>query len=146
MPKSYVETEPAAQRALHNAFDPYKQVQSRLQALVNNGHPVDKIEMIIKGGTWSAYSREYQVWFVTRSFEACNDFPATNLSVVIPDSDRGPAYRQAGPVPLVFCIHVNKRKWIPGQARDDKVKPWYTTDPTPRAWNQREEAPPGDHL
>ncbi len=74
MPKSYIETEPAAQRALANKFDPYEQVRTRLQMLQNNGHEVDKIELIVKGGTWSAYRWDYQLWFIRRCFDACNDF------------------------------------------------------------------------
>jgi len=36
------------------------------------GHPTDKIELLILGGTWSSYKREYQEWFVKRCFEAMN--------------------------------------------------------------------------
>lgn len=76
MPKSYLSNEPAAMRALMNRFDPWKQVTQRLNALVNNGHPADKIELIVKGGTWSAYAWEYQQWFIKRCFDACNHFKA----------------------------------------------------------------------
>lgn len=74
MPKSYLSREPAAARALLNDFDPYKQVTTRLKALCANGHPVDKIEVIVIGGTWSAYPRDYQEEFITNIFAACNDF------------------------------------------------------------------------
>ncbi len=74
MPKSYLSTEPAAARALRNKFDPYRQTMVRLEALENNNHPTDKIELIIKGGTWNAYPRQYQNWFIKRCFEACNEF------------------------------------------------------------------------
>lgn len=77
MPKSYIETEPAAQRALVNKFDPYEQVRSRLATLHANGHATDKIELIVKGGTWSAYRWDYQVWFIRRCFDACNEFAST---------------------------------------------------------------------
>ena len=53
MPKSYLADEPGAQRAERNAFDPYLQTYSRLQAFQNIGHPNDKVELIILGGTWS---------------------------------------------------------------------------------------------
>ncbi len=74
MPKSYLEKEPAAARALTHNFDPYEQVQSRLRALVANGHPVDKIEMIVIGGTWSFYHPVYQEEFIKECFRACNNF------------------------------------------------------------------------
>ncbi|WP_314945499.1 elongator complex protein 3 [Olsenella uli] len=75
MPKSYLAGEPACQRAEHNFFDPYLQVASRLRALSQMGHSVDKVELIILGGTWSDYPRAYQIWFVRELFRALNDWP-----------------------------------------------------------------------
>jgi elongator complex protein 3 len=72
MPKSYLPDEPGAMRALEHDFDPYTQVQARLQALAAVGHPTDKIELLILGGTFSAYRRDYQAWFVLRCFQAMN--------------------------------------------------------------------------
>ena len=72
MPKSYLADEPAAARALGLMFDPYQQVAQRMLALKNNGHPTDKVELIIKGGTWNSYPIKYQYWFIARCFEACN--------------------------------------------------------------------------
>ncbi|MBI5961600.1 MAG: tRNA uridine(34) 5-carboxymethylaminomethyl modification radical SAM/GNAT enzyme Elp3 [Chloroflexi bacterium] len=74
MPKSYLANEPGAQRAEQNSFDPYLQTYSRLSALHEGGHPTDKIEMIILGGTWSFYPESYQIWFVRRIFDALHDF------------------------------------------------------------------------
>ncbi len=74
MPKSYLSKEPAAARALANDFDPYKQVWSRLKALEMNGHPTDKIEMILIGGTFDFYPREYQEEFIKEAFRACNNW------------------------------------------------------------------------
>lgn len=72
MPKSYLSDEPAAARALALKFDPFEQTLRRLQTLTGNGHPTDKIELIIKGGTWNFYPLNYQYWFILRCFEACN--------------------------------------------------------------------------
>ncbi|OIO88405.1 MAG: tRNA uridine(34) 5-carboxymethylaminomethyl modification radical SAM/GNAT enzyme Elp3 [Anaerolineae bacterium CG2_30_58_95] len=72
MPKSYLSDEPGAMRAVEHNFDPYAQVKSRLETLEAVGHPTDKIELLILGGTWSAYRRDYQEWFVRRCFEAMN--------------------------------------------------------------------------
>ncbi|HRJ55490.1 MAG TPA: tRNA uridine(34) 5-carboxymethylaminomethyl modification radical SAM/GNAT enzyme Elp3 [Anaerolineales bacterium] len=73
MPKSYLPDEPGAMRALEHQFDPFTQVESRIRALKNLGHPTDKIELLILGGTWSSYRRDYQEWFVARCFDAMND-------------------------------------------------------------------------
>ncbi len=74
MPKSYLSREPAAARALSSDFDPRKQIQMRLQALITNGHPVDNIEIIIIGGTWSFYHSSYREFIIKECFRACNDF------------------------------------------------------------------------
>ncbi len=73
MPKSYIASEPAAARALALQFDPYAQVRRRIEMLEGNGHPSDKIELIIKGGTWSSYPVDYQQWFVKECFKAMNE-------------------------------------------------------------------------
>lgn len=73
MPKSYLPDEPGAMRGLEHKFDPYAQVRSRIEQLESVGHPTDKIELLILGGTWSSYRRDYQEWFVKRCFDAMND-------------------------------------------------------------------------
>jgi len=80
MPKSYLPDEPGAARALQHNFDPFEQVESRLQALEAVGHPTDKVELLILGGTWSSYRRDYQEWFVQRCFDALNGFQSSSLS------------------------------------------------------------------
>jgi elongator complex protein 3 len=72
MPKSYLSDEPGAMRAVEHDFDPYAQVRSRLEALESIGHPTDKVELLILGGTWSYYRRDYQEWFVIQCFKALN--------------------------------------------------------------------------
>jgi len=73
MPKSYLQKEPGAMRGLQNAFDPYAQVHNRIQALEAVGHPTEKIELLILGGSFSAYPLDYQEWFVRRCFDAMNE-------------------------------------------------------------------------
>jgi elongator complex protein 3 len=72
LPKSYLKNEPAASRAWMSGFNPFKQVKVRLKALRDNGHPTDKIELIVLGGTWSAYPKKYQYWFIKECFRAAN--------------------------------------------------------------------------
>jgi len=72
MPKSYLPDEPGAMRGLEHEFDPYAQVRSRIEQLESVGHPTDKIELLILGGTWSSYRRDYQEWFIKRCFDAMN--------------------------------------------------------------------------
>lgn len=74
IPKSYLDKEPAVMRAILNKYHPKKQVLMRLRALKKTGHPIDKIELRIIGGTWSFYSKKYQTWFVKECFRAANEF------------------------------------------------------------------------
>ena len=73
-PPSYTGEEPAALRARMFDFDPYKQTYNRLLQLDSIGHPLDKVELIVMGGTFPSYYTCYQEWFVTRCIEAMNDF------------------------------------------------------------------------
>jgi len=72
--QSYTGHEPAAARGVQNDYDPYGQVRLRLNQLRQIGHPVDKVELILMGGTMTARSHDYQEWFVKRALEAMNDF------------------------------------------------------------------------
>lgn len=78
MPKSYLADEPGAQRAEKNYFDPYLQTTNRLEALYAMGHSVEKVELIILGGTWTAYPKSYQIWFIKECFRAINEFRLKN--------------------------------------------------------------------
>ena len=78
MPKSYLVNQPAAQRAFRQKFDPYNQVNIRLRALSLTGHEVSKIELRIIGGTFSAYKKQYQKWFIKRCLLAMNEFKSLN--------------------------------------------------------------------
>ncbi|UPW00652.1 tRNA uridine(34) 5-carboxymethylaminomethyl modification radical SAM/GNAT enzyme Elp3 [Halorussus gelatinilyticus] len=72
--QSYTGHEPAAARGVQNDYDPYGQVTLRLEQLREIGHPVDKVELILMGGTMTARSHDYQEWFVKRALEAMNDY------------------------------------------------------------------------
>jgi ELP3 family radical SAM enzyme/protein acetyltransferase len=73
-PRSYLFTEPAVLRANQNGFDPVRQMNSRISSLINMGHQVDKIELLVLGGTWSEYPKEYQEQFITKLYYAANIF------------------------------------------------------------------------
>ena len=59
-------------RARKCDYDAKKQVKLRLKILSEMGHPTDKIELIIKGGTFSAYPDDYQYQFIKDCFDALN--------------------------------------------------------------------------
>jgi len=70
VPQSYTGFEPAAMRGLQNDFDPYRQVVTRIGQLQAIGHKVDKVELIVMGGTFPATPLGYQTWFVQRCLDA----------------------------------------------------------------------------
>ncbi len=74
MPKSYLNDEPAVMRAILCNYSPKKQIETRLEALNICGHKTDKIELIIMGGSWSAFPKSYQNNFVWRCFKTANEF------------------------------------------------------------------------
>lgn len=74
MPKSYLPSQPAAQRAFRQQFNPYTQVFVRLKALYMTGHEVSKVELRVIGGTWSSYKKNYQIWFLKQCLLAMNEF------------------------------------------------------------------------
>ncbi|PKL72917.1 MAG: tRNA uridine(34) 5-carboxymethylaminomethyl modification radical SAM/GNAT enzyme Elp3, partial [Methanobacteriales archaeon HGW-Methanobacteriales-2] len=73
-PPSYTGEEPAALRARMYDFSPYKQVYNRLQQLESIGHPLDKVELIIMGGTFPSRFLCFQEWFITQCLQAMTDF------------------------------------------------------------------------
>lgn len=78
-PKSYTGKEPAAARALQHNYDPYSQVSSRIEQLRAIGHEVDKVELIVFGGTLTCYPREYLEWFIMQCLNAITGAQAKTL-------------------------------------------------------------------
>lgn len=79
MPKSYLSDEPAAQRAKKVNFNPKLQIQSRLKQLKDTGHTTDKMEIIVIGGTFSAYPLKYKIQFFKTIFDTLNNKTSKNL-------------------------------------------------------------------
>jgi elongator complex protein 3 len=77
--QSYTGHEPAALRASAHSFGPYHQTFDRLKQLDIIGHPTDKIDLIIMGGTFTTRSDEYQFWFIKRCFDALNEANSASL-------------------------------------------------------------------
>jgi elongator complex protein 3 len=78
-PQSYTGHEPAAMRGAQNMFDPGAQVRSRIDQLRAIGHTVDKVDLIIMGGTFPASRRGYQEWFVKGCLDAITGSESTSL-------------------------------------------------------------------
>ena len=74
VPQSYTGKEPATMRGIRNKYDPYLQIFNRLQQYALLNQSLDKVELIIMGGTFPARDKKYQEEFVGYAFKALNDF------------------------------------------------------------------------
>ncbi|HMB66983.1 MAG TPA: tRNA uridine(34) 5-carboxymethylaminomethyl modification radical SAM/GNAT enzyme Elp3 [Candidatus Bathyarchaeia archaeon] len=79
VPRAYTGKEPAVMRAVENQYDPYLQVQSRFTQLRAMGHTVDKVELILVGGTFPFLPRTYQEDFVKRCLDALNGVDSDSM-------------------------------------------------------------------
>jgi elongator complex protein 3 len=77
--QSYTGKEPAAMRSIHNNYDPYLQVKSRINDLEAIGHTVDKIELIVMGGTFLSADPTYQKKFIKGALEGIIEQRANSL-------------------------------------------------------------------
>jgi elongator complex protein 3 len=79
-PQSYTPESPAVLRAKECGFDAKRQVKIRLKALSGMGHPTDKVELIVMGGTFLAYPKDYQYQFIKDCFDALNSEESATLA------------------------------------------------------------------
>lgn len=83
VPQSYTGHEPASMRAIQNRYHPFLQVYKRIEQLHSIGHPTDKVELIIMGGTFPSQDLDYQEYFVRECLSAMNRFdPSVPASAV----------------------------------------------------------------
>jgi len=80
--QSYTGHEPAAMRSIHNNYDSYEQVQSRIRDLEAIGHNVDKIELICMGGTFLSSPIEYQEEFIRGAYEGVVERRTANFEEI----------------------------------------------------------------
>lgn len=73
-PRSYVREGPANLRANANKFDGCDQIWDRMSALLLCGLPIDKLEVMVLGGTWGSYPIDYRDEFIRDLYYAVNTF------------------------------------------------------------------------
>jgi ELP3 family radical SAM enzyme/protein acetyltransferase len=79
-PRSYLSTEPGNKRATQNLHHPIGQMFDRIFTLEEIGHiPISdisssKLEIIISGGTFNFYPKDYIKWFVACMYFAANTY------------------------------------------------------------------------
>jgi len=78
-PQSYTPESPAVLRAIQCDYDTGQQVRMRLRILSEMGHPTDKVELIVMGGTFLAYPKDYQYQFIKDCYDALNGQESVTL-------------------------------------------------------------------
>jgi len=79
VPQSYTPLSPPVIRAKMLNYDPYKQVEARLKAFKLMNHPTNKIELIVMGGTFMNFPKEYKKEFIKRCYDALNQVTSKTL-------------------------------------------------------------------
>ncbi|MBG7617353.1 MAG: tRNA uridine(34) 5-carboxymethylaminomethyl modification radical SAM/GNAT enzyme Elp3 [Chloroflexi bacterium] len=79
VPQSYTPKSPAVLRGARCDYDSLEQVKLRLRIFKEMGHPIDKVELIVMGGTFLATSQDYQYGFIKGCYDALNGTVAKNL-------------------------------------------------------------------
>jgi elongator complex protein 3 len=78
--KSYTGEEPAALRARQFGFDSLAQVEGRLRHYSETGHPTDKCEGIVMGGTFLSMPRKYKRSFIKRMYDGFNHSQSRSIA------------------------------------------------------------------
>ena len=71
-PRSYLYHEPAVRRANQHKFYAIGQMLNRMDTYFSNGHVIDKLEIIVEGGTYTEYPVDYLERYHRDLFYAAN--------------------------------------------------------------------------
>ena len=86
-PQSYTGFEASSKRAKESLYDPYLQVKARLGQLEQIGHSVEKVELIIIGGTFTSLPEDEQTKFVKGCFDALNGKVSETLEEALREAE-----------------------------------------------------------
>ena len=79
VPQSYTDKSPAIMRAMALNYDIKRQVETRLNSLKAMGHPTDKIEIIIIGGTFLQYEKDFKYNYIKGIYDTLNEIDSKDL-------------------------------------------------------------------
>ena len=118
-PRSYLSKEPAVQRANRNNFDATEQMIDRLNTLAMNGHEIDKLEIIIEGGTFTEYPENYLEKFIRDMIYVANTY-YDDIKRIKYDIEKEIEINEISKVRIIGiccetrpdCIVNEKEKWL----------------------------------
>ncbi|TVP41655.1 elongator complex protein 3 [Candidatus Nitrosocosmicus arcticus] len=83
-PLSYIGTEPSTKFAQRVKYDSFEQVRYKILQLMEGGHEVSKAELVVVGGTFPFYPKDYQIYFIKRCYDALNSISHLEPSIQSP--------------------------------------------------------------
>jgi elongator complex protein 3 len=95
-PKSHTGEEETVKLARLHDYDPYLQAQAQIERLKQMGHEVDKVELIIIAGTFTALPQGFQRWFIKRCLDAFNGAESESLEAALRRAENSPPIRVSG--------------------------------------------------
>ena len=122
-PLSYIGTEPSTTFAQRVKYDSYEQVRYKILQLMEGGHEVGKVELVIVGGTFPFYPRDYQIYFIKRCYDALNSIKHVESPIQTPfeyssnldkntilSKDNSSQKRLLGSVPLLLTLKKSQEQ------------------------------------
>jgi len=79
VPQSYTDKSPAIMRAMALNYDVTEQVKTRLNSIMAMGHPTDKLEVIIIGGTFLEYENDFKYNYIKGIYDTLNGVVSKDL-------------------------------------------------------------------
>lgn len=85
--QSYTGREPTSLRAIRARYHPFLQVRCRIDELRRLGHGLEKVEIILMGGTFMALDQKYREWFITCIHDALSGHTSGSVDEAIAYSE-----------------------------------------------------------
>jgi ELP3 family radical SAM enzyme/protein acetyltransferase len=127
MPRSYLSNEDVFKRASEVGFDTVQQVYNRFDVLEKNGHPIDKLEFRVLGGTFSCYEHSVADDFIRDLYYAANTYFEFGNQTRFADSEceDNTNPRPRGTIEEEQAINVTAKAHVVGlgiETRPDEIK------------------------
>ncbi|KAI5450151.1 Elongator subunit [Naganishia albida] len=87
--QSYTGYEPTSMRAIRARYDPFEQARGRIDQLKSLGHSVDKVEIIVMGGTFMSMPEDYRHRFIAGLHNALSGHTGDDLDEAVKYSEQG---------------------------------------------------------
>ncbi|EIW68046.1 hypothetical protein TREMEDRAFT_69538 [Tremella mesenterica DSM 1558] len=86
--QSYTGYEPTSMRAIRARYDPYEQTKGRVEQLKGLGHSVDKVEIILMGGTFMSMPEDYRHKFIAGLHNALSGHTGDDVDEAVKFSEQ----------------------------------------------------------